>query len=85
MKLTLTNTGSADVTVTVTDSYGCDERATHRVRAGKHVTHVVNAGGSDGWYDATVTSDHDAAYVRRFAGHVENGRPSASDPAIITG
>jgi phospholipase C len=85
VKLTLTNTGPADVTVTITDSYGCDGRATHRVRAGKQVTHVVHAADSDGWYDATVTSDHDAAYVRRFAGHVENGRPSASDPAIITG
>jgi len=85
LKLTLTNTGSANVTVTVTDSYGCDRRATHRLRSGEHVEHVVHAGQADGWYDATVTSDHDAAYVRRFAGHVENGRPSASDPAIITG
>jgi phospholipase C len=55
------------------------------VRAGKHVTHVVHAADSDGWYDATVTSDLDAAYVRRFAGHIENGRPSASDPAIAAG
>jgi phospholipase C len=85
VKLTLTNTCSADATVTITDAYGCDGPATHRVRAGKHVTHVVHAAGSDGWYDATVTSDHDAAYVRRFAGHIENGRPSVSDPAIITG
>ena len=85
LKLTLTNTGSADVTATVVDSYGCDGKAVLRVRAGKHMTHFVQAGASDGWYDATVTSDHAAAYVRRFAGHTENGRPSVSAPAIITG
>jgi len=33
------------------------------------------------WYDVTLTSDHDKRYVRRLAGHVENGQPSTSDPA----
>ncbi len=37
------------------------------------------------WYDVKVVSDKDAAFLRRFAGHVENGRPGVSDPAIITG
>jgi phospholipase C len=36
------------------------------------------------WYDLTVTSDDDPAFVRGFAGHVENGRPGVSDPAIAT-
>jgi phospholipase C len=37
------------------------------------------------WYDLTVTSEADPAFLRRFAGHVENGQPGVSDPAIITG
>jgi phospholipase C len=37
---------------------------------------------SNGWYDLAVTSDHDHAFLRRLAGHVETGRPSTSDPAI---
>ncbi len=36
------------------------------------------------WYDLTVTADGDKAFLRRFAGHVENGQPGVSDPAIIT-
>ena len=31
------------------------------------------------WYDVTVTDG--AAFLRRFAGHIENGKASISDPA----
>jgi phospholipase C len=30
-----------------------------------------------------VTSNDDESFSRRVAGHVENGRPSISDPAAI--
>jgi phospholipase C len=39
-------------------------------------------GDTHGWYDITVTSSEDARFVRGLAGHVENGRPSVSDPAL---
>ena len=29
-----------------------------------------------GWYEVTVTLPASAAFVRRFAGHLEDGRPS---------
>lgn len=35
------------------------------------------------WYDLTVSSQDDASFARRLAGHVENGRPSISDPAAV--
>lgn len=35
-----------------------------------------------GWYDFTIRSGDDATFLRRFAGHLENGRDSASDPAL---
>ncbi|MBW8806175.1 MAG: phospholipase C, phosphocholine-specific [Catenulisporales bacterium] len=84
LKLTITNSGDAAVTLTITDAYCGDRKSTQSVRPGQHATHVVQAQAAGGWYDVTVTSDHDAAYVRRFAGHVEDGKPSVSDPAIIT-
>jgi phospholipase C len=37
---------------------------------------------SDGWYDLAVTIPGQPSYLRRFAGHVETGRPSRTDPAI---
>jgi phospholipase C len=35
------------------------------------------------WYDLSVSSNDDPTFLRRLAGHVENGRPSISDPAAV--
>jgi phospholipase C len=40
---------------------------------------------SFGWYDLTVTTDADASFLRRIAGHLENDRDSVSDPAFGRG
>ncbi len=34
------------------------------------------------WYDFAVTCDSDPAYYRRFAGRVETGQHTVSDPAM---
>jgi phospholipase C len=83
VELTFTNSGRGAVRFTVRNAY--DGRAqTYTVRAGHRETHPVDLGRSERWYDLTVRGDHDAAFLRRFAGHVETGRPGVSDPAVIT-
>lgn len=37
---------------------------------------------SSGWFDLTVSNG--AAFLRRFAGHLEDGNPSISDPLLAT-
>jgi len=37
---------------------------------------------SYGWYDLGIRVDTDPGFLRRLAGHVENGLDSASDPAF---
>jgi phospholipase C len=37
---------------------------------------------TSGWYDLLVEADGDAKFRRHFAGHVETGRDSISDPAM---
>jgi phospholipase C len=37
---------------------------------------------SFGWYDVAVTTDGDPNLLHRFAGHLENGKDSVSDPAL---
>jgi phospholipase C len=37
---------------------------------------------SFGWYDLTITADADPDFLRRLAGHLENGQDSVSDPAF---
>jgi len=34
------------------------------------------------WYDLLITDSSDASFVRHYAGHVENGFDSVSDPHI---
>ncbi|MBG0851045.1 phospholipase C, phosphocholine-specific [Streptomyces spinoverrucosus] len=81
--LTFTNTGSGTAQLKLANGY-TGRTKTLKVRPGSTVKHVVDLSASRRWYDVTVTSDADPAFLRRFAGHVENGRPGVSDPAIIT-
>ncbi|WP_405887713.1 phospholipase C, phosphocholine-specific [Streptomyces longwoodensis] len=83
IELTFTNKGKETARLTVTDGYR-GRRTTVRVRPGDVLKRVVDLTASKRWYDLTVTSDAESTFVRRFAGHVENGRPGVSDPAIVT-
>ncbi|MGW3621992.1 phosphocholine-specific phospholipase C [Streptomyces sp. NPDC000880] len=84
LELTMTNAGSADCHLTLTNAYG-GKKQTFTVRPGGRVVHTVDLHGSRRWYDLSMVSDTDRTFLRRFAGHVENGRPGVSDPAIVTG
>ncbi|MFG2549771.1 phosphocholine-specific phospholipase C [Streptomyces sp. NPDC048581] len=83
IELTFTNKGTTSVRLKIAGGY--DGRATTvTVRPGATVCRTVDLLASRRWYDLTVTSEADPAFLRRFAGRVENGRPGVSDPAIIT-
>jgi phospholipase C len=79
--LTITNPSSHTAHVTVVDQY-----------AGKEVELTINAGQSDsrhfppnrfaGWYDLVITVASDPSIKYQFAGHLENGKDSTSDPAF---
>ncbi|WP_317446428.1 phosphocholine-specific phospholipase C [Streptomyces collinus] len=84
LELTFTNKGSGTVTLKVASGYG-GSPLTVTVRSGATVKQTFGLAASKRWYDLTVTTDADPAFLRGFAGHVENGLPGVSDPAIITG
>jgi phospholipase C len=42
----------------------------------------VSAATRDGWYDVAFVDKEDTGYLRRYAGHLENGAMSKTDPAI---
>ncbi|AIS01536.1 phosphocholine-specific phospholipase C [Streptomyces glaucescens] len=83
IELTFTNAASGTVLLKLADGYTGTTRSL-RVRPGAVVRQIVRLAASRRWYDLTVTSDADPGYLRRFAGHVENGKPGVSDPAIAT-
>ncbi|MFF1317853.1 MULTISPECIES: phosphocholine-specific phospholipase C [Streptomyces] len=83
IELTFTNKGTTSVRLKIVNGYG-GRPSTVTVRPGAKVCRTVDLAASRRWYDLTVTSESDPAFLRRFAGHVENGRPGVSDPAIIS-
>jgi phospholipase C len=52
------------------------------VAGGAKAEQLWELAGSGQWYDFAVTCDADPAYYRRFAGRVETGRHTVSDPAM---
>jgi phospholipase C len=77
------NKGGGIARLTVTDNaYGARTRPV-LVPAGAHIEEGWVLASSHHWYDLTVTSNDDTSFSRRVAGHVENGRPSISDPAAV--
>jgi phospholipase C len=69
------------VRVTVTDGLGGRPPTTYDLASDGRVRFVLG-GDTHGWYDVTIMSSGDGAFVRQLAGHVENGRTSISDPAL---
>jgi phospholipase C len=81
--LKFSNSGGGIARLTVTDNaYGARTRPV-LVPAGVAIEEAWVLASSHHWYDLTVTSNDDASFSRRLAGHVENGRPSISDPAAV--
>jgi phospholipase C len=79
--LVIRNRRSSPVTLTLTDAYTKRTEAL-RLHSNSTLQFGVELEGSFGWYDFTLTADSDNSFRRQLAGHVENGRPSISDPAM---
>jgi phospholipase C len=80
-QILLRNTGQQPLTAAIRDnSYGTG-KITKTIPAGHETTVVLNLKNSHGWYDFTVQADASKAEAR-FAGRVETGRSSFSDPLM---
>ncbi|QSI29084.1 phospholipase C, phosphocholine-specific [Variovorax sp. RKNM96] len=82
IQLTLKNTGDAPCQVTVVNSYGSAAPRDFTLNAGASVEDYWDLSTSDGWYDLSITANTGDSFLRRFAGHVENGQASKSDPKL---
>jgi phospholipase C len=82
--LTLTNTGTAPTSVKIANSYA-PSQAPHQfhLQPGASQEDYWPLADSHSWFDLSITTEDSPIYLRRFAGHVETGRPSTSDPAIF--
>ncbi len=83
LSLALSNSGSAPCSMKVVNAYGKEAPHTHSIAARGGVEDRWALQSSSGWFDLSVTTAEDPTFLRRFAGHVEVGRPSTSDPAVF--
>jgi phospholipase C len=79
--LVIQNHGSSTENVSIFDKYS-GRIHTQEVHGANSSTNIRQLQKSFGWYDLTVRVDSDPSFQRQFAGHVETGRPSVTDPAI---
>jgi phospholipase C len=79
--LELKNRGTHRVDVTIRDRYQ-SHPTTLSLRPGETEHEHWSLDRTHGWYDLTVTVHGDAGFEYRYAGHVENGEDSISDPAL---
>jgi phospholipase C len=76
--LTIRNRSTERVSVRVSNRYG-SRPVTLTLRPGETKTQRWSLDRTRGWYDLTLSSGPDEY---RYAGHVENGRDSISDPGM---
>jgi phospholipase C len=79
--LRITNRGPIACRVTVANAYDNDPLA-RVLRPGQSFRERWSLRSSFGWYDLAVQTNTDSGFLCQLAGHVENGRGSASDPAL---
>jgi phospholipase C len=77
----LRNSSERPLTVALQDNAYNRATVTRTIAAGREAFILANLKQSYGWYDFTVKAEGLEAQAR-FAGRVETGRPSFSDPSM---
>ena len=79
---TLVNTGAAPCMLTINNYYASVPARDYQLVPGAKIQDFWVLNSSSGWFDLAVTQEGAPGFLRRFAGHVENGKPSVSDPGV---
>jgi phospholipase C len=83
LDIVLHNRGAAPCTFVVTaNAYFPGDRETVKVQPGRAHELRRRLRHSGRWYDFSIEVAGAAGFLRRFAGRIENGRDSLSDPAL---
>jgi len=84
LSLTIANGGRHAVDVRINVRYGEKSPPPLSIAANGIGETSLDLSGSAGWYDIAITSADLPGYLRRFAGHLEDGHPATSDPALTS-
>ncbi|HEY0198545.1 MAG TPA: phospholipase C, phosphocholine-specific [Rhodanobacter sp.] len=81
--VSLRNVGVVACRAQVANAYARVPPSGHALLPGATAESSWNVAASHGWYDIAVTVEGSTLYLRRFAGHLEHGQPSTSDPGPV--
>lgn len=81
--LRLINDGPKTCTVVTSNRYTSEDQK-HELQPAANVEIHWPLASSYGWFDISVINVNDSLFIRRYAGHVETGHPSMSDPGIFS-
>jgi phospholipase C len=84
LKLLLSNNGDRPVSLSIVDGYG-RPNAAYALAPGQSRQSDCDLSASFNWYDLIVSDERGDGFRRQFAGHIETGQSSISDPAIGAG
>lgn len=82
LMLWLYNVGSAPFTVHVKDNAYRNGAQKTFIEGSSQEIIIINPGVTAGWYDVTVTVEGSSNFIKRFAGHIETGSHSFTDPLM---
>lgn len=80
--IAIQNKGTKPVTILVKDNSYKSGTKEKLVKPGERVTIVTDQSKSHGWYDFSLTVKGTPNFEKRFAGHVETGKVSITDPLM---
>jgi phospholipase C len=80
--LRLMNSGAAPCTFNLAANAYAAVRQMHTVAPRTEVAVRIPVANNSYWYDLSATVSSQPDYLRRFAGRVETGRHTVSDPAL---
>lgn len=80
VEVAITNRGTGRATCRVENRYGDGEPQHVNIDAGMTERVTIDLTASAGWYDVGITTPEAPRYLRRYAGHHEDGHPATSDP-----
>jgi phospholipase C len=79
--LKIDNAGDATSELRIVNIY-TGHSHTHELKSGMTFERRYDLDGFFGWYDLIVEVPSDTTFQQRLAGHLENGKPGITDPAI---
>ncbi|HEY5826625.1 MAG TPA: alkaline phosphatase family protein [Cyclobacteriaceae bacterium] len=82
IQLSISNKSNESVTVEIKDNAYHASSQSKKIVAGESVTITLNLKNSFGWYDTSVFINGKPNFENRFAGRVETGNESVSDPSM---